>query len=220
MWLVVALLALGVLVGGGLFFRWALRGRRARREKQREFRARLAEIRQAVEEFEQATDFDHQIRLLADMVSYCSKGYRVFPDQVEIMNIARACEDERRKLAQHWAVAESLRLMKLTEESTTLRVKAGRADQVVESLKVVSRLLFPHDQITHAMRSVTQYQEVLEGALELPENQRAEAAASAQSLLDPYFQVIEELKKNNQELARVPWPREQLRRTLAQLEKV
>src|SRR3990172_181141 len=153
------------------------------------------------------------------LTRYCAKGFRLSPDQPDIMNIPRFSDDERRKLTQHWAVAESERLMKFVEESTNLRSRAGRADQVAESLKEASRYLFPHEMITNAMRAVTQYQEALEGILELPEDQRAAAAEGARTLLAPYFTIIEELKRENQELARVAWPGARLREILARLEK-
>lgn len=214
--IVLVLLAAG---GGALLLRRTLRRRRQRQDKRRQFRDELRQIAAAVEQFERTTDFDDQIRLLADITRCCSKAFRIFPDQPEMMNIARFCEDERRKLAQHWAVSESGRLMRLVEESSNLRARFGRADQVAESLKIVSRLLFPHEQITNAMRSVVQYQEALEGVLELPEDERGAAAEGIRSLLDPYFRIMEELKSDNQELARVPWAGHQIRQILQRLEK-
>ncbi|MFQ5696052.1 MAG: hypothetical protein ACE5HB_08690, partial [Terriglobia bacterium] len=199
--------------------RWRRR-RRERGEKRSEFRARLEEIRQAVERFEQVQEFDEQIRLLADITRHGSKAYRALPDQPQIMHIVRMCEDERRKLAQHWAVAEATRLMAMMQAATNLRVRAGRADQVVEALKIVSRLLFPHDKITHAMHSVTHYQEALEGALALPPEEQAQAVEGSERLLAPYFQIIDELRKDNQELARSAWPAEQVRATLTRLQRM
>ena len=212
----------GVLAAvlGALVVSRALRQRAAREEKRAQFRQELANIRQGVEEFEKCADFHEQIRLLADLNRYCAKGFRLFPDQPDIMNITRFSDDERRKLTQHWAVAESERLMKFVEESANLRSRAGRADQVAESLKEASRYLFPHEKITSAMRSVTRYQEALEGILELPEDQRDPAAQGAAALLEPYFRIIEEMKKENEELARVAWPGERLREILARLENV
>lgn len=218
-WLGYIVLALGVLAVGGVFLRRGLNRRRQRQEKRARFGEELRNIRRAVEQFEKTVDFDEQIRLLADIDRYCATGFRLFPERPEIMDIARACDDERRKLSQGWAVAEPSRLMKLVEESDNLRVKAGRADQVAESLKVASRLLFPHEQITNAMRSVVQYQEALEGVLELPEEERTAAAAELCSLLDPYFEILEELKRENAELARVPWAGEQIRQRLERLER-
>ncbi len=219
-WVGVILLVLAALSAGTFFLRRALRRRRERGEKRRRLREELGHVRQAVEQFEQTSVFDDQIRLLADITRYCSKGFRLFPSHPEIMDIARFCEDERRKLAQHWAVAESSRLMKFVEESESLRVKAGRADQVAESLKLVSRYLFPHEQVTNAMRAVTQYQEALEGLLELPEEERALAMDGLLSLLDPYFRIMEELKRENTELARVAWPGQQVRQRLEQWERL
>jgi len=215
------LVVAGVLAAvlGTLVVRRALRQRAAGQEKRAQFRAELANIRRAVEEFEQCADFHEQIRILADLNRYCAKGFRLYPDQPDIMTITRFSDDERRKLTQQWAVAESERLMKFVEESTNLRSRAGRADQVAESLKEASRYLFPHEKITSAMRAVTQYQEALEGILELPEDQRAAAAEGARTLLAPYFTIIEELKRENQELAWVAWPGERLREILARLEK-
>jgi len=212
----------GVLAAvlGALVVSRALRQRAAREEKRAQFRAELANIRRAVEEFEPCADFHEQIRILADLNRYCSKGFRLFPDQPDIMTLTRFSDDERRKLTQHWAVAESERLMKFVEESTNLRSRAGRADQVAESLKEASRYLFPHEKITSAMRAVTQYQEALEGILELSEDQRDAAAEGARTLLAPYFTIIEELKRENEELARVAWPAARLREILARLEKV
>jgi len=210
---------LGVALGA-LVLRRALARRAERQAKRAEFRAELANIRRAVEEFEKAADFHDQIRLLADLNRYCSKGFRLFPDQPDVMSITRFSDDERRKLTQQWAVAESERLMKMVEESTSLRVRAGRADQVAESLKEASRYLFPHEKITNAMRSVVQYQEALEGILELPEEQRESAAQGAAALLEPYFRIVEEIKKENEELARVAWPGARIREILARLEKV
>ncbi|MFQ5778632.1 MAG: hypothetical protein ACE5IP_11565, partial [Terriglobia bacterium] len=198
-WFAWVALALAVLAGGAFFLRHAWRRRRARREKRRQFRGSLRGIRQAVEAFEKAKDFDEQIHLLADIVRSCSQGLRFLPEQAAIMNIARHCDDERLKLAQHWAVTESARLMALTEESANLRSKIGRADQVVESLKVISRLLFPHERITDAMHAVTRYQEALEGAVELPDDQRAEVAEGARTLLEPYFRIVAELRSENEE---------------------
>lgn len=220
MWVILGLLALAALAAGAFWLRrsWALQ--KARAEKRKQFRAKLLEIRQAVEKFEKTTDFDDQIRLLADIVRYCSQGFRLFPDESLIMDIARACEDERRKLAQHWAVVESERYVKIMEESSNLRVRAGRADQVVESLKVASRLLFPHERITNAMRAATQYQEALEAVLELPEEQRDAAAQGVWHLFEPYFQIVEELRKDNAELARVPWAGPRIREWLIRLERV
>lgn len=219
-WFGLVVLAVAVLAGGTFFLRHAWRRWRERREERRQFRDRLRGIRQAVEAFEKAQDFDEQIRLLADVVRDCSQGLRFFPEQAAIMHIARHCDDERRKLAQHWAVTESTRLMALMEESTNLRSKAGRANQVVQSLKVISRLLFPHEKITNAMHAVTHYQEALEGVLELPEEQCAEVAEGARTLLEPYFRIVAELRSENEELARIPWAGEEIRRTLARLEKV
>lgn len=219
-WVLIIFVVLVVVVAGAFLLRLAWKRHGERRAKRREYREFLQQIRGAVEEFEKTQDFDEQIRVLADIGRYCANALRLFPEHPEIMQIDRACQDERRKLAQHWAVAESGRLMKLVEESTNLRAKAGRADQVAESLKVISRLLFPHDQITNAMRSVVQYQETLEGTLELPEAEREAAAAAAWSLLDSYFEIMEELKKENQELARVPWQGERVRQVVAQLEKL
>ncbi|MBI2956253.1 MAG: hypothetical protein HYY26_02950 [Acidobacteria bacterium] len=214
------LLAVVVLATAFVLARRTLGRRRQRAARRQQLRVELANIRRALEEFERTTDFDEQIRLLADITRYCSKGFRLFPDQPDLMNIARYCEDERRKLAQHWAVAESQRLMKLVEDSATLRVKAGRADQVAESLKVASRLLFPHEKITNAMRSVTQCQEALEGILELPEAERDAAATGALTLLDSYFAIMEELRRESEELARVPWAGEPIRQILARLERL
>lgn len=205
---------------GALVVRRGLRQRAARAQKRAQFREELANIRRAVEEFEACADFHEQIRILADLNRYCAKGFRLFPDQAEIMTLTRFSDDERRKLVQQWAVAESERLMRLVEESTNLRSRAGRADQVAESLKEASRYLFPHEKITSAMRAVVQYQEALEGILELPEDQRAAAAEGARTLLGPYFTILEELKRENQELARIAWPAACIRETLARLEKV
>ena len=218
--LVLGFLGLAAAVAGLWFLRRALRRRREQGEKRRLYRAELDSIRQAVEEFERATDFDEQIRLLADIGRYCARGLRLAPGHPEIMDIDRACIDERRKLAQQWAVAESERLMKLVEESASLRAKSGRADQVAESLKVISRLLFPHEKITNAMRSVVHYQEAVEGALALPEDQREEVAAGAQALLGGYFQIMVEMKRENAELAKVSWKGEEIRRRAAELEKI
>jgi hypothetical protein len=174
-----------------------------------------------VDQFEKTTDFDDQIRLLADMVRYCSQGFRLFPQEPLIMDIARACEDERRKLAQRWAVSESERYVKMMQESSNIRVRAGRADQVVESLKVASRLLFPHEKITNAMRAATQYQEALEATLELPEDRREAAAQGLWHLFEPYFPIMEELRRDNAEqLDRFPWPGARIREWLARLEKM
>lgn len=216
------LVVAGILaaVVAGLVLRRLLRQHAARAEKRAQFRAELANIRRAVEEFEPCADFHEQIRLLADLNRACAKGFRLFPERAEIMTLTRFSDDERRKLVQHWAVAESLRLMKFIEESSNLRSRAGRADQVVESLKEASRYLFPHEKITSAMRAVTQYQEALEGILELPEEQRDAAAEGARTLLEPYWRILEELKRENEELARVPWPGEKVRAILARLERV
>lgn len=219
MWLWLVLLGAVVLVGGGFLLRRFVRRLRERREKRRQFREELSQILPALEQFEKTADFDDQIRLLADITRYCAKGFRLLPNQLAIMEIARYCGDERRKRVQQWVVAESTRLMQFVEASESLRVKAGRADQVGECVKVASRLLFPHEKITNAMRSVVQYQEALEALLELPDEQRTHAAEGARILLDPYFQIIEELKKENEELARVAWAGEQIRRLLARLEK-
>lgn len=212
-------LALAALIAA-FFGRRSLRRHRERREKRRQFRQQSKQILPAIEQFETTADFDDRIRLLADITRYCSNGFRLLPNQLAIMEIARFCGDERRKLVQQWVVAESGRLMQFVEQSDNLRVKAGRADQVAESIKVASRLLFPHEKITNAMRSVVQYQEALEGLLELPDEQRTHAADGARILLEPYFQIMEELKKENEELARTPWPGEEIRRILARLEKV
>ena len=202
------------------FLRRALRARRERGTKRTQLRQELASIRAALDEFEKATDFDDRIRLLADVGRYCARGFRLFPGETAIMEIDRACQDERRKLVQAWVVEESQRLMKFVEESANLRAKAGRADQVAECIKVASRYLFPHERITNAMRSVVQYQEAMEALLELPEEQRQLALAGLQSLLDPYFRIMEELKRDNTELAKVPWRGAGVRRLLEQLEKV
>ena len=215
-----ALIAVVVLVAGGFLVRRVLRRAGERRAKRAQLREELANIRGAVEEFERTTDFHEQIRVLADLNRYCAKGFRLFPDQPAIMEITRHSDDERRKLTQHWAVRESERLMKLVEEAANLRSRAGRADQVAESLKEASRYLFPHEKITNAMRAVTQYQEALEGVLELPEDQRAAAAEGARTLLKPYFTILAEMKRENEELARAAWPGERIREILARLEKV
>ena len=219
MWVWLVLLGVVVLVGGTVFLRRFVHRQRERREKRRQFREELKQILPAIEQFEKTADFDDRIRLLADITRYCSKGFRLLPHHLVIMEIARYCGDERRKLVQQWVVSESSRLMQFVEASESLRVKAGRADQVAECIKVASRLLFPHEKITNAMRSVVQYQEALEGLLELSEKQRAHAAEGARILLEPYFQIIEELKKENEELARAPWPGEPIRQLLARLQK-
>lgn len=219
-WLAVIFLVLVALAFGGLFLRRALGKRRERAARRQQLRDELRQIRTALDEFERGSDFDDRIRLLADIGRYCTRGFRLFPQQPAIMDIDRACQDERRKLVQQWVVAESLRLMKFVEESTNLRSKAGRADQVAECIKVASRYLFPHEKVTSAMRSVVQYQEALEGLIELPDDQRALGLEGVNALLEPYFRIMQEMKQDNEELARVAWRGEEVRRILARLEKI
>lgn len=219
-WVLIGLIVVVALVAAVFFLRRALARGRDRAEKRRQLREEVRQIRAALDEFEKAKELDDQIRLLADITRYASTSFRLFPDHPEIMNIMRACEDERRKLVQHWVVEESQRLMKFVEESGNLRVKAGRADQVAECIKVASRYLFPHEQITNAMRSVVHYQEALEGILELPEAERDSAAGGALTLLEPYFRIMEEMKQVNAELARVPWKGDEIRALLSRLERL
>ena len=219
-WFLLALLGIVALIAAFVYLRRVFARGKARADKRQELRKEIENIRAALAAFEKSTDIDEQIRLLADITRYASTGFRHFPDHPEIMNIVRACEDERRKLVQHWVVAESMRLMKFVEESSNLRVKAGRADQVAECIKVASRYLFPHEAITNAMRSVVQYQEALEGILELPEVERDSAAGGALTLLQPYFRIVEEMEQVNIELARVPWKGEEIRSLLSQLERL
>ena len=219
-WVLIGVIAVVALVAAVFFLRRALGRGRDRAEKRRQLREEIRQIRSTLDEFEKAKELDDQIRLLADITRYASTSFRLFPDHPEIMNIMRACEDERRKLVQHWVVEESQRLMKFVEESGNLRVKAGRADQVAECIKVASRYLFPHEQITNAMRSVVHYQEAIEGILELPEAEREATAEGAKTLLEPYFRIMEEMKQVNAELARVPWKGDDIRALLARLERL
>ncbi|HXE76215.1 MAG TPA: hypothetical protein VNN18_11370 [Candidatus Xenobia bacterium] len=219
-WVLLALVGLAALAVAVFYLRRALARSQERAAHRREFRKDIESIRAALAEFEKSTDIDDQIRLLADITRYAANGFRLFPDHPEIMNIVRACEDERRKLVQHWVVGESRRLMKFVEESTNLRVKAGRADQVAECIKVASRYLFPHEAITSAMRAVVQYQEALEGILELPEAEREATAEGAKTLLEPYFRIMQEMDQVNAELARVPWKGDEIRRLLTDLERL
>ena len=219
-WVLIGLIVVVALVAVVFFLRRALGRGRERAEKRRQLREEIRQIRSTLDEFEKAKELDDQIRLLADITRYASTSFRLFPDHPEIMNIMRACEDERRKLVQHWVVEESQRLMKFVEESGNLRVKAGRADQVAECIKVASRYLFPHEQITNAMRSVVHYQEAIEGILELPEAAREATAEGAKTLLEPYFRIMEEMKQVNAELARVPWKSDDIRALLARLERL
>ncbi len=217
-WVLFGLIVLVALAAGIYFLRRALARGRERAEKRGQLRDQIRQIRSTLDEFEKARELDDQIRILADITRYASTSFRLFPDHPEIMNIMRACEDERRKLVQHWVVEESQRLMKFVEESGNLRVKAGRADQVAECIKVGSRYLFPHEQITNAMRSVVHYQEAIEGILELPEAEREATAEGAKTLLEPYFRIMEEMKQVNAELARVPWKGDDIRALLSRLE--
>ncbi len=219
-WFLLALVAVVALIVIVVYLRRALKSGQARAGQREALRKEIENIRAALAEFEKSTDIDEQIRLLADITRYASTGFRLFPDHPEIMNIVRACEDERRKLVQHWVVGESMRLMKFVEESSNLRVKAGRADQVAECIKVASRYLFPHEAITNAMRSVVQYQEALEGILELPEAERDSAADGALTLLQRYFRIMDDMQQVNVELARVPWKGEEIRSLLSQLERL
>ena len=219
-WVLIGLIVIVALAATVFFLRRALARGRERAEKRRQLREEIRQIRAALDEFEKAKELDDQIRLLADITRYASTSFRLFPDHPEIMNIMRACEDERRKLVQHWVVEESQRLMKFVEESSNLRVKAGRADQVAECIKVASRYLFPHEQITNAMRSIVHYQEAIEGILELPEAEREATAGGALTLLEPYFRIMEEMKQVNAELARVPWKGDDIRALLSRLERL
>ncbi len=219
-WFLLALVAVVALVVIVVYLRRAFAHGKARAGQREALRKEIENIRAALAEFEKSQDIDEQIRLLADITRYASTGFRLFPDHPEIMNIVRACEDERRKLVQLWVVGESMRLMKFVEESSNLRVKAGRADQVAECIKVASRYLFPHEAITNAMRSVVQYQEALEGILELPEAERDSAADGALTLLQPYFRIMEEMEQVNVELARTPWKGDEIRSLLSQLERL
>lgn len=219
-WVLIALVVVVAITAAVFFLRRALARSRALAEKRRQLRDEIRQIRAALDEFEKARELDDQIRLLADITRYASTSFRLFPDHPEIMNIMRACEDERRKLVQHWVVEESQRLMKFVEESSNLRVKAGRADQVAECIKVASRYLFPHEPITNAMRSIVHYQEALEGILEVPEAERDSTAGGALTLLEPYFRIMEEIKQVNAELARVPWKGEEIRALLSRLERL
>jgi hypothetical protein len=219
-WVLLVLVGLAALAAAVVYLRRALARGKERSSRRRELRKELENIRAALAEFEKSQDIDDQIRVLADITRYASNGFRLFPDHPEIMNIVRACEDERRKLVQHWVVGESMRLMKFVEESSNLRVRAGRADQVAECIKVASRYLFPHEAITNAMRSVVQYQEALEGILELPEAERDATAEGAKTLLEPYFRIMEEMKQVNVELNRVPWKGDEIRKLLSDLERL
>jgi hypothetical protein len=219
-WVLIALFGVVALAAAMFFLRRSLARGREHAEKRRQLAGEIRQIRASLDEFERANELDDQIRILADITRYASTGYRLFPDHPEIMNIMRICEDERRKLVQHWVVEESQRLMKFVEESANLRVKAGRADQVAECIKVASRYLFPHEQITNAMRAVVHYQEAVEGILELPEAEREATAEGAKTLLEPYFRIIEEMKVENVELARVPWKGDDIRALLQRLERL
>ena len=219
-WFLLALLGVAALVAAVVYLRRAFAYGKARAGDREALRKEIENIRTALAEFEQSADIDEQIRLLADITRYASNSFRHFPDHPEIMNVVRACEDERRKLVQHWVVEESMRLMKFVEESSNLRVKAGRADQVAECIKVASRYLFPHEAITNAMRSVVQYQEALEGILELPEAERDSAAGGALTLLQPYFRIMDDMQQVNIELARVPWKGDEIRKQLSELERL
>ncbi|MGH9814211.1 MAG: hypothetical protein ACRD4T_13850 [Candidatus Acidiferrales bacterium] len=219
-WVLIGVIAVVALAAAVFFLRRALGRGRDRAEKRRQLRDEIRQIRSTLDEFEKAKELDDQIRLLADITRYASTSFRLFPDHPEIMNIMRICEDERRKLVHHWVVEESQRLMKFVEESSNLRVKAGRADQVAECIKVGSRYLFPHEQITNAMRSVVHYQEAIEGILELPEAEREATAEGAKTLLEPYFRIMEEMKQVNAELARVPWKGDDIRALLTRLDRL
>ncbi len=219
-WVLIALVAVVAVAAVVFLLRRTLARGRERAEKRRQLAGEIRQLRAALDEFEKAQELDDQIRILADITRYASTGFRLFPDHPEIMNIMRACEDERRKLVQHWVVEESQRLMKFVEESSNLRVKAGRADQVAECIKVASRYLFPHEQITNALRSVVHYLEAVEGILELPEAEREATAEGAKTLLEPYIRIMEEMEQANLELARVPWKGDEIRATLSRLERL
>ncbi|HSC77980.1 MAG TPA: hypothetical protein VLB32_05395, partial [Candidatus Acidoferrales bacterium] len=77
-----------------------------------------------------------------------------------------------------------------------------------------------HEAITNAMRSVVQYQEALEGILELPEAERDATAEGAKTLLEPYFRIMAEMEQINVELNRVPWKGDEIRRLLSDLERL
>ncbi|MEE9235028.1 MAG: hypothetical protein V3U28_06300, partial [Candidatus Acidoferrales bacterium] len=66
-WVGLILLVLAALSAGIFFLRRALRRRREREENRRRLREELGHVRQAVEQFEQTSVFDDQIRLLADI---------------------------------------------------------------------------------------------------------------------------------------------------------
>ncbi|HSC78524.1 MAG TPA: hypothetical protein VLB32_08170, partial [Candidatus Acidoferrales bacterium] len=97
-WVLLALVGLAALAAAVVYLRRALARGKERSSRRRELRKELENIRAALAEFEKSQDIDDQIRLLADITRYASTGFRLFPDHPEIMNIVRACEDERRKL--------------------------------------------------------------------------------------------------------------------------
>lgn len=217
----VKLIVLGLLAAlAAVFFlfRWQRR-RRARRAQTREFLSYIPQIRAALDEFERSQEFEDRIRLLADIVRYCSNAFRHLPQETAIMDVARLCEDERVKLCLRYAVDESRKSMNLVQQTEKLRMRAARMDQVAQALKVCSRYLFPHERITNAMRAAVRYQETLETSRDLPEDQQAEAIAAAQPLLAPYFQIIAELDTEANEIAqRAPWAGADLRARLDRIE--
>lgn len=214
-----AVLAFLVVAAAGFFLgRRYLRQRAERATRIQEFRSHLKEVRRWMASFEGTQDYDEQIHALAMMEKHCAQAFQLLRERPEVMDITIACQQERRKLAQHAAVSEAERYMKMALETPNLRARVGRMDQVAQALKVGSRLLFPHERITNAMRSAVQYEESLDAISKLPEAEQAAAAEKALALLKPYFEIVANLKEENARMLEKPWPHGDIQQKLDRLE--
>ena len=207
-----------VAVVGFFLGRRYLRQRAERAKRLQEFRSFLREVRKWMASFEGTQDFDEQIHALAMMEKHCAQAFQLLRERPEVMDITIACQQERRMLAQQAAVSEAERYMQMALETPNLRARVGRMNQVVQSLKVGSRLLFPHERITNAMRSAVQYEESLEGVSKLPEAEQTAAGEKALELLKPYFEIVENLKEENARMLEKPWPHDEIQQKLDRLE--
>lgn len=167
---------------------------KAQRKRRAEFSQHVAAMKEHVRAFEQAKDFDEKIRYLSFIVSSASKAGYVEPDNRIVREIIEACDNERRRLTLNHAVEVAGESMEQAAKAESFRIKVNNARQAFNTLKICSRLLFFHENITNAMRLADAYMEAFSG-----DSQDAaacqKALAEGQKIFLQFNRIFNEIKR-------------------------
>lgn len=191
--------------------------RKASGKQRAEFLKHYQSMVENFRRLEQAADFDDRIKYMSLIVRDCSKASYLFPQdhpQTRILKeIVEACDAERVRLTLRQAVEVSEESMGAAASTDSFQNKIRNARHAFNILKICSRLLFPHENITNAMRLADRYVDTFSTRIE-SEAERERLLAQGRAIMADFYRVLDLIKAEARRAEQHPLALDELRRKI------